>query len=89
MVDTMGKIIRFASLIIIALGIALLVFSVFAKFDKGRAYWGNGMIVDYEYPYAKYALSYLIAGSASLIFGVILFSVVLKRRQKPEEKSKG
>jgi len=81
------KVEQFIGLIMIVLGIILLLFGVFAMFYQGRAYWGNGVIVGYEYPYAKYMFPCLIAGLVFFVFGVILFSVAIRRRQKLEEGS--
>jgi len=83
------KVERFIGLVEVVLGAVFLVFGVFANFYAGRAYWGNGMIVGYEYPFVHYVFAFVVAGSVLLAGGLVLLGVWawLRRGQRFKEGS--
>jgi len=82
---------RFIGLAEITLGVAFLVFGVFANFYAGRAYWGNGYIVGYEFPFVRFVFASLVAGSVLLASGLVLLGVWawLRRGRVLEKKTSG
>lgn len=63
---------RYVYLIMIALGVVLLLFGIFAMLYPGRAYWGMHGPVDYEYPYARYTFPLCVVGIFLLILTTLL-----------------
>ncbi|MEM2101932.1 MAG: hypothetical protein QXM22_00275 [Candidatus Bathyarchaeia archaeon] len=73
---------RFIGLAAVILGVGFLVFAVFANFYAGKAYWGNGYIVGYEYPFMRYVVAFLVTGSVMLVAGLVLLGVLAGLRRQ-------